>query len=86
MTKNYDTVVIGGGTAGYVAAIKLSQLGQSVAVVEKSKLGGTCLNQGCIPTKSFLKSGEMIENMKTASRFGLENHTCLLYTSDAADE
>lgn len=75
MTKNYDTVVIGGGTAGYVAAIKLSQLGQSVAVVEKSKLGGTCLNQGCIPTKSFLKSGEMIENMKTASRFGLENHT-----------
>ena len=75
MTKNYDTVVIGGGTAGYVAAIKLSQLGQSVAVVEKSKLGGTCLNQGCIPTKSFLKSGEMIENMKTASRFGLENYT-----------
>lgn len=75
MTKNYDTVVIGGGTAGYVAAIKLSQLGQSVAVVEKSKLGGTCLNQGCIPTKSFLKSAEMIDNMKHASRFGLEDYT-----------
>ncbi|HJG33011.1 MAG TPA: FAD-dependent oxidoreductase, partial [Jeotgalicoccus aerolatus] len=66
MTKNYDTVIIGGGTGGYIAAIKLSQLGQEVAVVEKEHLGGTCLNKGCIPTKSFLKSAEVINTMKQA--------------------
>ena len=72
MTENYDAVVIGGGTGGYVAAIKLSQLGKKVALVEKSKLGGTCLNKGCIPTKSFLKSAELIEAMKNAELFGID--------------
>ena len=72
MTENYDAVVIGGGTGGYVAAIKLSQLGKKVALVEKSKLGGTCLNKGCIPTKSFLKSAELIEAMKHAELFGID--------------
>lgn len=71
MSKNYDTVVIGGGTGGYVTAIKLSQLGHQVAVVEKSKLGGTCLNQGCIPTKSFLKSADVINTMKNADLYGI---------------
>ncbi|HBV22449.1 MAG TPA: dihydrolipoyl dehydrogenase [Jeotgalicoccus sp.] len=71
MSKNYDTVVIGGGTGGYVTAIKLSQLGQQVAVVEKSKLGGTCLNKGCIPTKSFLKSADVINTMKNADLYGI---------------
>lgn len=75
MTKNYDTVIIGGGTGGYVAAIKLSQLGHQVAVVEKSKLGGTCLNKGCIPTKSFLKSAEVINTMKHADLYGINPAT-----------
>lgn len=74
MTKNYDTVVIGGGTGGYVTAIKLSQLGHQVAVVEKSKLGGTCLNKGCIPTKSFLKSADVIKMMKNADLYGITPH------------
>lgn len=72
MTQNYDVVIIGGGTGGYVAAIKLSQLGKKVALVEKDQLGGTCLNRGCIPTKSFLKSAELIEAMKNADLFGLD--------------
>ncbi|CEA00105.1 Dihydrolipoyl dehydrogenase [Jeotgalicoccus saudimassiliensis] len=71
MTKNYDTVIIGGGTGGYVTAIKLSQLGHQVAVVEKSSLGGTCLNKGCIPTKSFLKSADVINTMKNADLYGI---------------
>ena len=50
----YDIVVIGGGPAGYVAAIKAAQLGGKIALVEKSELGGTCLNRGCIPTKTYL--------------------------------
>ena len=74
MTKNYDTVIVGGGTGGYIAAIKLSQLGHQVAVVEKSKLGGTCLNKGCIPTKSFLKSAEVINTMKNAELYGITPH------------
>ena len=72
MTKNYDTVIIGGGTGGYIAAIKLSQLGQEVAVVEKEHLGGTCLNKGCIPTKNFLKSAEVINTMKHADMYGID--------------
>ncbi|WP_390575979.1 FAD-dependent oxidoreductase, partial [Staphylococcus pseudintermedius] len=62
MTKEkYDIVILGGGIAGYSAAIRASQLGKSVAIVEKSKMGGTCLHQGCIPTKSFLKSAEVFQ-------------------------
>src|SRR5699024_3452131 len=74
MTKNYDTVIVGGGTGGYIAAIKLSQLGHQVAVVEKSKLGGTCLNKGCIPTKRFFKSAELINTMKNAELYGVPPH------------
>ncbi|HLR70402.1 MAG TPA: FAD-dependent oxidoreductase, partial [Pseudogracilibacillus sp.] len=54
MSKEYDLVVLGGGTGGYVAAIRAAQLGMQVAIVEKSKLGGTCLHQGCIPSKALL--------------------------------
>ena len=52
---NYDLIVIGAGPGGYVAAIKAAQLGKKVAVVEKNKIGGTCLNVGCIPSKSYLQ-------------------------------
>lgn len=53
--------MIGGGPAGYVSAIKAAQLGGKVALVEKSELGGTCLNRGCIPTKTYLHNAEIIE-------------------------
>ena len=67
----FDVVVIGGGPAGYVAAIRAAQLGAKVAVVEKSEFGGTCLNKGCIPTKTFLKNAEIIEGIEMASKRGI---------------
>lgn len=70
--KQYDLVVLGGGTAGYVAAIRASQLGKRVAIVERQLLGGTCLHKGCIPTKSLLKSAEIYQTVKQASKFGVE--------------
>ena len=70
--KKYDVIVIGGGPAGYVAAIKAAQLGAYTAVVEKDILGGTCLNRGCIPTKNFLKSAEFIYELSEAKSRGIE--------------
>lgn len=72
MSDNYDVVVIGGGPGGYVAAIRASQLGQKVAVVEKEHLGGICLNWGCIPTKALLKSAEVYNTIKHAKDFGID--------------
>jgi len=66
-----DIVIIGGGPAGYVAAIHASHLGAKVAVVEKDKLGGTCLNRGCIPTKALARSVEVLLEARTASDFGI---------------
>ena len=65
------SVVIGGGPAGYVSAIKAAQLGGKVALVEKSELGGTCLNRGCIPTKTYLHNAEIIENIGHAANRGI---------------
>ena len=67
----FDVVVIGGGPAGYVAAIRAAQVSGKVAVVEKSELGGTCLNRGCIPTKTFLKNAEIIEGIEMSSKRGI---------------
>ena len=61
MTINYDLTIVGGGPGGYVAAIKAAQLGMKVALFEEDKLGGVCLNWGCIPTKSLLHSAEFME-------------------------
>lgn len=69
--ESYNVTVIGGGPAGYVAAIKAAQLGAKVAIVEKSEFGGTCLNKGCIPTKTYLKNAEIIDGMKHASERGI---------------
>jgi len=66
-----DVVVIGGGPAGYVAAIRASQLGGKVTLVEEKKLGGTCLNTGCIPTKFLLHSVEVYQSIKTAGQYGI---------------
>lgn len=71
MAKEYDLVVLGGGPGGYVAAIKASQLGKSVAIVEAEKLGGTCLHKGCIPTKSFLRSAEVYRETTHGEEFGV---------------
>ncbi len=66
-----DLVVIGGGPAGYVAALRASQLGAKVTLVEENKLGGICLNWGCIPTKFLLHSVELYESFKTANQYGI---------------
>ena len=68
MKTDYDIVVIGGGPGGYVAAIRASQLGKKVAIIEESELGGVCLNWGCIPTKSLLKNAYVFDLIKN-SRF-----------------
>lgn len=69
---NFDTVVIGGGPGGYVAAIRASQLGMKVALVEREHLGGVCLNWGCIPTKALLRSAEVVHLIQHAKDFGIE--------------
>ncbi|WP_153461515.1 MULTISPECIES: dihydrolipoyl dehydrogenase [Sediminibacillus] len=71
MAQDYDLVIIGGGTGGYVAAIRASQLGLKTAVVEKGKLGGTCLHQGCIPSKALLRSAEVFRQTKEADKYGV---------------
>jgi dihydrolipoamide dehydrogenase len=68
---NFDIIVIGSGPGGYVAAIRASQLGHKVAIVEKSELGGICLNWGCIPTKALLKSAQVFEYINHASDYGI---------------
>lgn len=68
---NYDIIVIGSGPGGYVAAIRASQLGFKVAIVEKENLGGICLNWGCIPTKALLKSAQVFKYIQNAEEFGL---------------
>lgn len=68
----YDVLLLGGGTGGYVAAIRAAQMGLKVAVVEKDKVGGTCLHKGCIPSKALLRSAELLATMKKADDFGLK--------------
>jgi dihydrolipoamide dehydrogenase len=70
-TKNYDVAVIGGGPGGYVAAIRASQLGLKCAVIEKERLGGLCLNWGCIPSKALLRSAEVYRMFQHADEYGL---------------
>lgn len=71
MASKYDIIVIGSGPGGYVAAIRASQLGYKVGVVERDELGGICLNWGCIPTKALLKSANVFEYIKHAKDYGI---------------
>ncbi|MFE8695517.1 dihydrolipoyl dehydrogenase [Cytobacillus sp. FJAT-53684] len=71
MAEEYDLVILGGGTGGYVAAIRASQLGLKTALVEKGKLGGTCLHKGCIPSKALLRSAEVYAQTKHSEEFGV---------------
>ncbi|MDR7419718.1 MAG: dihydrolipoyl dehydrogenase [Armatimonadota bacterium] len=72
MSSSYDLVIIGGGPAGYVGAIRAAQLGLRTAVVERDKLGGVCTHWGCVPTKALLHSAELIERLKGAAALGIE--------------
>ncbi len=69
--QNFDLVVIGSGPGGYVAAIKAAQTGKKVALIEKGELGGTCLNVGCIPTKTLIANAQVLEKIKHAADFGI---------------
>jgi dihydrolipoamide dehydrogenase len=70
--RHFDVVVIGSGPGGYVAAIRAAQLGLRTAIVEKDELGGTCLNWGCIPTKAWIVSAHLFEQIKRAKEYGIE--------------
>lgn len=70
--KTYEVVVIGGGPSGYVAAIRAAKLGRTVALVEARELGGTCLNRGCIPSKTLLRHAEVIDSIEKAKSWGIE--------------
>ena len=69
---DFDLAVLGGGPGGYVAAIRAAQLGNKVCIIEKEKLGGVCLNWGCIPTKALLKNAEVYQTVKKADMFGIK--------------
>lgn len=72
MAREFDLVVLGAGPGGYVAAIRAAQLGMNVAVVEKDKLGGTCLHRGCIPSKALLRSAEVYATLVEGEKYGVE--------------
>ena len=67
-----DIIVIGGGPGGYVAAIRAAHLGASVCVIERDRVGGTCLNRGCIPTKALWRNAEILNTLKNIKEFGIE--------------
>jgi len=71
MSETYDLIVIGGGPAGYSAAIEGAGLGAKVALIESDSLGGTCLNRGCIPVKTFLESTKIIKRFNDAEQYGI---------------
>jgi len=68
---NVDVVILGGGSGGYAAALRAAELGKSVVLIEKDKLGGTCLHRGCIPTKALLHAGEIADAARESSQFGV---------------
>lgn len=72
MAITCDVAILGGGTGGYVAAIRAAQLGKDVVIIEQDKLGGTCLHRGCIPSKSLLRSAEVFSDMKDSEKYGIE--------------
>src|SRR3954452_2736923 len=69
--KQVDVVILGGGSGGYAAALRSAELGKSVALIEKDKVGGTCLHRGCIPTKALLHAGEIADGARESAQFGV---------------
>lgn len=82
---NYDVVIVGGGTGGYVAAVRASQLGLKVAVIERDLLGGTCLHRGCIPSKALLRTAEVLSTAKEAADYGVGHGTPTLNLAKAME-
>ncbi|WP_270170484.1 dihydrolipoyl dehydrogenase [Paenibacillus sp. SYP-B4298] len=78
MTIEVDMAVLGGGPGGYTAAIRASQLGKKVAIIEMGKLGGTCLHRGCIPSKALLRSAEVYHTVKEADQYGVSTSEVVL--------
>ena len=70
--KKYDVVVIGSGPGGYIAAVRAAQLGKKTAIIEEDKMGGVCLNRGCIPTKAVLKSAHAVHELAALKDLGIE--------------
>jgi dihydrolipoamide dehydrogenase len=70
--SEFDVVILGGGSGGYATALRAAQLGLSVALIEKDKLGGTCLHRGCIPTKALLHAGEVADQTRESEQFGIK--------------
>jgi len=85
MADRFDLIVIGGGPGGYVAAIRAQELGLKTAVVERDKVGGTCLHRGCIPTKALLVSAEIFSRLKDAGEFGVEAEAAKFNLARAAE-
>jgi dihydrolipoamide dehydrogenase len=71
--SNFDLVILGAGSGGYAAALRAAELGQSVALIEKNKVGGTCLHWGCIPTKAYLHAAEVADNSREGAQFGVKS-------------
>jgi dihydrolipoyl dehydrogenase len=69
----YDLVVLGGGSGGYACALRAAELGKRVALIEKDKVGGTCLHRGCIPTKALLHAAEIADNTRESASFGVRS-------------
>src|SRR5690606_22018859 len=67
----FDLIILGGGSGGYAAALRASELGRKVALIEKDRVGGTCLHRGCIPTKALLHAAEVADHVRTASSVGV---------------
>ena len=72
--STFDVVILGGGSGGYARALRAAELGLSVALVEKDKLGGTCLHRGCIPTKALLHAAEVADTARESEQFGVQTH------------
>lgn len=72
MAQEFDIVILGGGSGGYACALRASQLGLSVALIERDKLGGTCLHRGCVPTKALLHAAELADGARNGHKFGVE--------------
>ena len=70
--SEFDVVILGGGSGGYATALRAAQLNLSVALIEKDKLGGTCLHRGCIPTKALLHAGEVADQTRESEQFGIK--------------
>jgi dihydrolipoamide dehydrogenase len=74
--QSFDLVILGGGSGGYAAALRAAELGMSVGMIEKDKVGGTCLHRGCIPTKALLHAAEVADSSRSASGPRSKASTC----------